>query len=413
MPSRLVQPDFISNIVHRCSLGVHQKPPKLKWLVVSYDPITSRLRGGKCLDEEMSDSPCNVEQNKDSIVQSEEQYDASTVDIDSCNKNAEQNVEIFILEDGLDASDNTSSCPEVGDLVSIQLELWADQQQILDQEGLVNFVRKYNAPAEQDGAPTGTHAAAASRLWQELDAELDGYVPPQMLYAYGGKIPGNASAWRAQGGALPGCITFRLGGGSPVVPPGLERALHGMRRGARARVRMPASGADGFGAVGFAAVSRALAIPPAAPYVDAVVRLVGWNAIDVCGDGGVRVDWGRAAADRRRALEADGEWRLLERRPSRRALMRARITQLSPAPDTAPAAGILRGVESWISLGEGNLPWGLELAITGEVGCVARPPRARERAGAGGLGRLGGAGHWGREREGDRAGELQVRDGGG
>ncbi len=123
---------------------------------IDIQPFNLRLRGGRFLHEDVEvddsgDRSMTEQVNNNTVEQDNE---CLTADVDKESDDDEQDIEISILENG-SANDypGEPDFPCDGDLVSIQLELWANDQQILDQQSAVNFMRQYNSNPEPDASP--------------------------------------------------------------------------------------------------------------------------------------------------------------------------------------------------------------------------------------------------------------------
>ena len=177
---------------------------------VTDSPLKLRLRGGKAFAENTAETDHSGECSEQGHAGQGERLVAET---EISDDNEEYDIDVLVLEDGDDQYAGQPH-PADGDLVNIELELWADGRQILDSQGAMAVTRQFNSHPEPDATAAPLSSLGRAR-WETVIAELGGYVPPQMLYAYGGKYPGNASAWRSGcGGALPRSCRARFSASS-------------------------------------------------------------------------------------------------------------------------------------------------------------------------------------------------------
>jgi tetratricopeptide (TPR) repeat protein len=313
--------------------------------------------------------------------------------------------------------------PLEGDLVSICITVRSGGVVRATTETLLHLADVEAASNRRTDAGGGNkrerHAACS------LTPEEAGKLPLQEQYGYGGQL---RVAHVIEARAMPGTFSFRLGSQPDNIVHGVEEAILGMRRGEVARIRV--SGSKGFDEAGFHGIAREWGIAPGA-VAEIEIELRHINTIDASGDGCVLVTYPHASALELVRLRTTGEWRKLERRPSARAHVRLRCTLRAvervnpvtgnttnlvfPLPGAANAGVLPPGSDqqrpapefaSWVQFGNGQLPWGLELAAARSavagVGCFVR------LAGAGYLDSSSGEGAAGREECGTEAMTYNV-----
>ena len=361
-----------------------------------------RLRGGKELQELDSARPCTEGPQADDGEIGTEM--TQTVNLE---QNVDDDVGWMAKETlreapaGVGEDDaGTGEVPLAGDLVSIRITIWSESVVRATTETLLQLADEQ----AEGGLRRRTHVPGAAAPQEEdvacLTPQEAGQTPLQMQYGYGG-LSRVAHAIEAR--AIPGAFSFRLGAQTDNIVPGFEEALLSMRRGELARVTV--AGDKGFDHTGFRGVARTWGIAPNSSVV-AEVELLSINTIDASGDGGVLVTLPHTSALQLLRLRTEGQWRLLERRPSAHATVKLSCairavhhvlagvgnttTVVPPDEQQSPQA-----FAAWVHFGKGELPWGMELAAVGTA--VAGVPFSVRLTGARYLDSCDGEGAAGRE----------------
>jgi hypothetical protein len=314
--------------------------------------LIHRLRGGSDTREEQENQN-RLERYQD-IQGLSDLWDGVTRESESLPCSHEGTVEKKILRVGKEGSQK----PHIGDFLSIKIEIWSKGILRMDTNVAIEDAFSEKLKEREDSL----QSVANLPTLPDSDEQM---LPPHLKYAYGGKILPNCSITSCSG--VTGCFSFQLGpqAGASIITPGVETAILTMSVGEVASISL--CGDVAFDSTEFSAVGRELGIEQGA-CVDVYVELVAVNVIDVTRDEGVVLAWkhGHAALMYERLTK--GDWRILLRRPSMRARVLLRASRSLLQQMDPKHVNMTSSNEVWVPLGSGQLPMGIEMALTHE--CV-------------------------------------------